>query len=92
MYAISFDLNTEKLVDLYGSSYNNAYRDIAKFLQSRGFVRQQGSLYIGDETINAVKTVMAVNQMSERFSWLKPCVQDIRMLRIKDDDDLSIAL
>lgn len=92
MYAISFDLNTEKLVELYGRSYNNAYRDIAMFLEWRGFVRQQNSLYVGNETINAAKTVVTVNQMSERFDWLKPCVKNIRMFRIEDDDDLSIAL
>lgn len=92
MYAISFDLNTEELIAQYGKSYNNAYRDIAKFLKAYGFERQQGSVYFGNEHINAVKTVVAVNQMSERFDWLKPCVKDIRMLRIEDDDDLCIAL
>ncbi|NKB39465.1 MAG: CRISPR-associated endonuclease Cas2 [Ilumatobacter sp.] len=92
MYAISFDLNTDELVVHYGKSYNNAYRDIAKFLKAYGFERQQNSVYFGNEHTNAVETVVAVRQMSMRFNWLKPCVKNIRMLRIEDDDDLSVAL
>ncbi|MBF4218364.1 virulence factor [Vibrio anguillarum] len=75
-----------------GNSYNNAYGDIKKFLASRGFTRQQGSVYFGDETVDAVKTVMAVNAMSREFLWLKDCVSDIRMLRIEENNDLTPAL
>ena len=66
--------------------------DIKKFLNSKGFSNQQGSVYFGDETINAVKTVMTVNAMSTQFPWLKNCVTDIRMLRIEENNDLEPAL
>ena len=93
MYAISFDLKQEDLSKHYPSdSYKNAYNDIKNFLATRGFSRQQGSVYFGDETVNAVKTVMAVNQMSQSFPWLKQCVTDIRMLRIEENNDLNPAL
>lgn len=93
MYAISFDLSIAALEANYGgNSYNNAYGDIKKFLSSRGFNRKQGSVYFGDDTVDAVKTVMAVNQMSQEFPWLKDCVSDIRMLRIEENNDLSPAL
>nr|MBF4400755.1 virulence factor [Vibrio anguillarum] len=45
-----------------------------------------------DETVDAVKTVMAVNAMSREFLWLKDCVSDIRMLRIEENNDLTPAL
>lgn len=93
MYAISFDLKVSALEQNYpGNSYQNAYGDIKKFLANHGFSNQQGSVYFGDETVNAVKTVMTVNTMSQQFPWLKACVTDIRMLRIEENNDLSPAL
>src|ERR1700677_4736174 len=94
MYAIAFDLNTEILRANYqNDSYNNAYGDIAKFLQERGFTHPQGSLYFGDaERVNAVTCVLAVQEMARTFAWFVPSVTDIRMLRIEDNNDLNIAI
>ncbi len=93
MYAIAFDLKVADLETHYsGNSYNNAYGDIKKFLMTKGFNAQQGSVYFGDENIDAVKCVMAVNALSNQFPWFKNCVTDIRMLRIEDNNDLSPAL
>ncbi|PMM53582.1 virulence factor [Vibrio splendidus] len=93
MYAISFDLSVASLEEHYtGNSYQNAYGDIKKFLAGHGFTRQQGSVYFGDESVDAVKTVMAVNGMSREFAWLRECVSDIRMLRIEENNDLTPAL
>lgn len=93
MYAISFDLSVASLDEHYtGNNYNNAYGEIKKFLATKGFSRQQGSVYFGDNTVDAVKTVMAVNAMSIQFPWLKSCVSDIRMLRIEENNDLTPAL
>lgn len=93
MYAISFDLSVADLEEHYpGNSYNNAYGDIRRFLGEKGFSRQQGSVYFGDTSVDAVRTVMAVNAMSQAFPWLKSCVSDIRMLRIEENNDLTPAL
>lgn len=93
MYAIVFDLDTETLKNTYHvDSYNNAYVDIRKFLTDRGFEWKQGSTYFGDETINAVNCVTTVQKMAKKFKWFTPCVRDIRMLRIEEDNDLSIAI
>ena len=91
-YAIAFDLKIEMLRQTYGESYNNAYMDIKKFLETKGFDNQQGSLYYGKEGVNAVSAVMAVSAMAKKFSWLAPSVRDIRLLRIENDDDLMPAL
>ncbi|KAF0113546.1 MAG: hypothetical protein FD149_2096 [Rhodospirillaceae bacterium] len=34
--------------------WNNVYGDIRKAVRPRGFERQQGSVYCGDHTVNAV--------------------------------------
>jgi len=94
MYAIAFDLNTDNLkANYHNDSYLNAYGDIAKFLQDRGFTHPQGSLYFGDpERVNAVTCVLAVQAMARSFPWFVPSVTDIRMLRIEDNNDLNIAI
>ena len=93
MYAITFDLSIAQLEQHYpNKSYQNACGDIEKFLSFYGFARQRGSVYFGNENTDAVKTVIAVTAMSAEFDWLKKCVTDIRMLRIEENNDLSIAL
>ena len=94
MYAIAFDLDTDTLEKTYGSqSYNNAYNDIKSVLNSYGFTRQQGSVYFGDENVDAVKAVMATQKLAKKFKlWFPASVRDIRMLRIEDNNDLKPAI
>lgn len=93
MYAIAFDLDTDTLSKTYGSSsYNNAYNDIKNILAMFGFTRQQGSVYFGDEKVDAVKAVMATQKLAKTFTWFPASVRDIRMLRIEDDNDLKPAI
>ncbi|MBF0183100.1 MAG: virulence factor [Magnetococcales bacterium] len=93
MYAIAFDLDTELLQKSYQSaSWNNAYSEIRKALETQGFNWQQGSVYFGGADMTAVKCVIAVQKVSQQFQWFKVCVRDIRMLRIEEVNDLSPAL
>ncbi len=93
MYAIVFDLDTTLLNDLYhGNNSNLAYTDIKKFLTSRGFDWKQGSTYFGDDTIDAVRCVRVVQKLAKKYTWFTPCVKDIRMLRIEENNDLKSAL
>jgi virulence-associated protein VapD len=53
----------------------------------------QGSVYFGDEgTVNAVSTVVAVQEIAKELPWFSKVVRDIRMLRIEENNDLSAAL
>jgi virulence-associated protein VapD len=93
MYAIAFDLDTAQLQKVYPTpSYTNAYGDIRKVLEPFGFNWQQGSVYFGDEEMNAVKCVLAAQAVSNAYPWFKSCVRDIRMLRIEELNDLAPAL
>ena len=93
MYAISFDLDTKALQDVYpGPSCQNACTDVARFLRVRGFDRQQGSVYFGDDNINVVRCQMAVQELTLEYDWFAPFVRDIRMLRIEDNNDLMPAV
>lgn len=91
-YAISFDLDTEQLKQVYPSqSWQNAYGDIKRVLTQLGFDWQQGSVYFGTD-INAVQCVIAAQKLSQTFPWFKACIRDIRMLRIEELNDLMPAL
>ena len=93
MYAISFDLDTNGLNDNYHvPSSGNAYGDIRKFLESRGFTWTQGSVYFGDASINAVSCVMVVQALAKQYPWFSACVKDVRMLRIEENNDLMPAI
>lgn len=92
MYAIAFDMDIESLKLNYGDPYNNAYGEIGRILQRRGFTRQQGSVYFGDTSINAVTCVLAAIDLSQSLPWFAASVRDIRMLRIEELNDLMPAV
>jgi virulence-associated protein VapD len=93
MYAIAFDLDTEKLERYYSSSsWQNAYRDIRDALYEKGFTWQQGSVQFGGPTITPVSCVLAVQDLARRFDWFAQSVRDIRMLRIEENSDLLAAI
>lgn len=93
MYAIVFDLDTNLLRETYPTpSWNNAYSDVRRVLEQRGFDWQQGSIYFGNEQVTAVDCVLAVQELDRTYSWFQPSVRDIRMLRIEENNDLSPAL
>lgn len=92
MYAIAFDMDIESLRTNYGDPYNNAYLEIKRVLQKHGFVSQQGSVYFGDERINAVTCVLAAIDLSNTLPWFAASIRDIRMLRIEELNDLMPAV
>ena len=94
MYAIAFDLEQETLSKTYGAAtYTNAYSDIRKILEKYGFTRQQGSVYFGDkDKVDAVTCVLAAQELARKHPWFPVSVEDIRMLRIEDNNDLMPAV
>jgi virulence-associated protein VapD len=93
MFAITFDMDTTALQASYHNpSWQNANYDIGRSLRKHGFDRQQGSVYFGDETVDAVRCVLAVQDLARSYPWFSPSVRDIRMLRIEDNNDLMPAV
>lgn len=95
MYAITFDMDTDKLKAQYhNNSWNNAYGDIRKILEEHGFSWQQESVYFGDpKKVNAVTAVLAIVDVTRRCDpWFARSVKDVRMLRIEDNNDLMPAV
>ncbi len=85
-------MDIESLKQKYGDPYNNAYSEIRKVLQSHGFSPQQGSVYFGNSTVNALTFVLAAQDLAKKLSWFADSVRDIRMLRIEEFNDLGPAV
>jgi virulence-associated protein VapD len=93
MYAITFDMDTNALqTNYHNPSWQNAHNDIGRVLHANGFGRQQGSVYFGDDGVDAVRCVLAVQALARAYVWFSPSVRDIRMLRIEDNNDLMPAV
>jgi virulence-associated protein VapD len=92
VYAIAFDMDIEALRVNFGDPYNNAYLEIRRVLQRRGFTWQQGSVYFGGETVTAVTCVLAAQDLARSLPWFAASVRDIRMLRIEELNDLMPAV
>jgi virulence-associated protein VapD len=93
MFAITFDLDTQTLEQTYGNpSWRNAYGEIRKTLADHSLDWQQGGVYFGNDKVDAVTCVLAVQDLTERYAWFQPSVRDIRMLRIEDNNDLMPAI
>ena len=92
MYAITFDLDIDSLRANYGAPSNQACDEIRRILQGHGSTRQQGSIYLRGEQINAVTCVLAAIGLSRSLPWFAASVRDIRMLRIEELNDLMPAV
>ncbi len=93
MLAIIVDLDPVNLEQIYpNDSWRNAYQEVRKELAARGFDWQQGSTYFGNDTVDAVTCVLAVQALNKKFNWFASAVRDIRMLRIEENNDLMPAI
>ena len=92
-YAIMLTLDADTLSKTYtGNNTLSAYTDIEGTLRSYGFSHMQGSVYFGDEGVDAVHTVIAAQKLSKKYDWFAPSVKDVRMIRIEEDSDLTVAI
>ena len=87
LYEPEIPQNTGNIIRLCA---NTGFR--LHLIEPLGFTWQQGSVYFGADGINAVKCVLAAQQLSQKHAWFKASVRDIRMLRIEEMNDLSPAL
>lgn len=82
MFAISFDMLISDLKSNYGEPYNNAYFEISNVLETYGFYRAQGSVYLTENNnlVNVTRAMIAL----KNIEWFKNSVRDIRAFKIED--------
>lgn len=93
MYAIAVDSDTDAAKQELGEAgHTQAWHLFRKVPEEHGFENQRGSVYFGKAGTSAVDCVLAVQDASRRYAWLRKVVRDIRMLRIEENNDLFPAL
>lgn len=89
VYAISFDLDSKTAESMCGQNWRGTcYAQIKAVMAEYGFARVQGSVYFGDADSDAVRCVLAVQDLDRRYAWFGRAVRDLRMLRVDEDNDL----
>ena len=86
--AINFDLDTNKLKEVYPKTYTNAYYDIRKYLENIGYKHRQGSGYISIFEKPLPKVSQDLNNMGNTFPWLKHCIKRIDATSLGDRYDM----
>jgi virulence-associated protein VapD len=93
MYAILFTLDSFALqAGFDGPDWREAYPKIHFDLTKRGFTRQSEGFYLGGDTVNAVKCVLAVQALTQKYAWFASGVKDIQLLRVEETSDLRAAI
>ena len=65
---------------------------IKESLLANDFDWMQGSVYFGNEKIDAVRCVLTIQKLANLYPWFSTCVRDVRMLRIEENNDLKPAI
>ena len=72
-------MDTKELKKHYkGSDWHNAYDDIGRFLDKRGFERSQGSVYDSKKAMKNSAIGEIIDDICDKFKWFAPCVKSIR--------------
>jgi virulence-associated protein VapD len=87
MYAVAFDLVVADTNLHHPKGVSQAYSDISSILESRGFERVQGSIYVtkNEDMANlfhAIQDLIAC-------AWFPNSVRDIRVFRIEQWSDFT---
>lgn len=74
---IAFDIDTTMLKVYYPSkSWNNAYEDIKRYMKSKGFEWQQGSVYISRSPLPEQEVAKIMKELVNKHTWLNMCMRD----------------
>ena len=90
MFAIAFDLDTNKTEVNHPKSVTQAYADIRNTVASFGFEWRQGSVYTCDNEnlANLYDTMDALKSLP----WFPASVRDIRAFRVEQWSDFTPSM
>ncbi len=95
LYAIEINLDNIMLFDIYAPETRDiglAYSSIVDTLYPLGFTRLSGNIFVGNDSMNAVDCVLAIQELHKRLHWFSASVHSARLLRIDSIEDLLPAL
>lgn len=89
-YSVNFDLSTAELREHYSAEHpEGAYSKIREFLEKRGYIHVQGSGYHTSEAVSLQSNYDTLNEMKEKFAWLKYSVKSMYLTEIGESYDAT---
>lgn len=89
---IAFDLDTNKLKNVYtketGKTYTSAYKDIEKFMISKGYKHRQGSVYHSIKNKTRLRVVRDIKLFQNENLWFQECINRLDYGELNDVHDL----
>lgn len=87
---IAFDIDTDVAKLILGeSNYQNIYKKIEKVFDEKHWKHIQGSVYVSREPISKTKVVRYINELVEKYPYIKKCMRDIRQTEVGRVDSLN---
>lgn len=83
--AINFDLIVKECKAVFGGSRSKAYIVLKKDLTEHGFIHDQGSGYISNDTLTRVDIIGTLKGLFSRNAWLNLCCKRLRVTKIAED-------
>lgn len=89
---IAFDLDTNKLKDLYtkstGKTFTGAYKDIENYMISKGYEHRQGSVYHSIEKKTRLRVVRDIKKFQKENIWFQDCINKLDYGELNNVHDL----
>lgn len=92
MYAIAIEMNPVLLREHFACDSEAAYLEIRGVLERHGLSTRGGRVFFGLEEVDAVRCVLAVQDLVRSLPWFSLCARSVRMLRIEEFTDLMPAV
>ena len=91
--AINFDLDTHRLIELFGAKKRRkAYSDIKHFLVHNGFVHKQWSGYLSISRMSYAETYIVMDNLVLACPWLSKCVNSFDITDFMAESDALIYI
>lgn len=87
--ALNFDLDTNALKEYYPKEFHQAYYDVRKFMESRGFEHRQGSGYISVGQMTDREVVKTIQLLKIKMPWITKCVKKFDVTNVGREYDLT---
>jgi len=94
-WQFSFDLNMQKLDEYYRKNRSNAYKEIKKYLESKGFNNKddkQGSCYFTENKMTLVQVDKIISTMFRQLAWFPECASRVNIAKISTSEYNYIGL
>lgn len=87
---IAFDIDTYVTEKILGKGYRVIYANIEKHFIENEFKHVEGSTYSSKVEISDMRVAQIIDDLLEKYPYLKKCIRDIRQANVVNEQSLNI--